>query len=687
MQFLIVDDHEENNYLLKSLLESQNHSVYVAENGKQALDILAEHEIEFIISDILMPIMDGFSLCREVRDNPNYKHIPFVTYTATYTGQQDEDLALDIGADAFIVKPCEPEELLIRINAVIAKTQNQAVNVPSTNKSEEEILKLYNERLVRKLEQKMLESQAEAQAKHEALEALKRSENLLKETQEINKIGGWEWDNATKTMFFTEELCKLHDLDVQCASENSVEFVSKSLKCYPEEDELIIRKAFQRCCDTGEAYEHECWFTTFAGRKLFIRTSGKAIWENGIVTKVIGDFQDITERKQAETDQNMLREQLRQAQKLDSIGQLAGGIAHDFNNILTVILGYAEEVNHCLHPDDPLVKDVDEIIKAGLRASNLTRQLLTFSRSQQVKYVQLNLNTVIVEMQKMLLRLIGEDNKFKLNLDNKLGFVNADLGQIEQIILNLCINARDAMPSGGNITIKTSNFVTTDTFCQNNLDILAGQYVILEVSDTGCGMDSYSLERLFEPFFTTKQVNEGTGLGLSTVYGIVRQAGGHIRVQSEIDQGSCFTIYLPRTQEEQNIPQVSSESGHIKGNNELILIVEDDVSIRDLTTMMIKKLGYRVALAENADKALKLLAERNIKPQVVISDVVMPGISGIEFAAILKEKYPHIKLILMSGYTDKVIVQHGAIDPDLPFIQKPFTRNDLAEKIKQALLK
>lgn len=684
MRILIVDDHDENNYLLRSLLEGNNHFVQEAFNGKDALDKLKSSEFDLVISDILMPVMDGFTLCREVRKDPQLKHIPFITYTATYTGYKDEELAYEVGADLFIVKPCEPEELIQHVNAIFETAKTRTTEPMISDRSESEILKLYNERLVRKLEQKMLEAEKEVEERLRVISALERSEALLKTTQRISKIGGWEWDVATRNMYWTEELYRLHDT-LPDGDIDGDDLINLSLSCYPETERAQIRQFFDTCCQTGEPYVFESWFTTFNGRKLYIKTSAKAEIVNGSVTKVYGDFHDITESKLAEIEREQLREQLRQVQKLDSIGQLAGGVAHDFNNILTVILGYAREIADSLHPESPMMSDVEEIVKAGKRAITLTRQLLTFSRKQVTQLQTINLNTVINDLQKMLFRLIGEDIQVELNLDQNLAMVNADIGQMEQVIINLSINARESMPSGGKLMLSTSNVQVKAKPHPAFPEIKPGDYIMLTVADNGCGMNAATMSRIFEPFFTTKGNQSGTGLGLATVYGIIRQSGGYISVDSILDKGTSFCIYLPVADSIITADSKVSETEIVKGLGGDIMVVEDDEFIRNLATKILSRIGYNVSTYESATQALKYLQASKLLPDLIITDVVMPGISGIEFASKISDEYPGIKVILMSGYSEDVIQKHGVINTGHPFLQKPFSNIELADLVKRTL--
>lgn len=683
MRILNVDDQSENLYFLQSLLSGRGYQFLDAKNGREALDILKTEEVDLVISDILMPVMDGFALCREIRKNPKLKHIPFIVYTATYTGDKDAVLARKIGADDFIVKPCEPDELLERIDNALARKDDPHRFEQAETVDDETVLKLYNERLVRKLEEKMLEMETEVAERNKAMEALRRSEGILKTVQALEKMGGWVYYPETKEIYWTEEMYKLHDVEINSVS--GEEAIRLSMSGYEEENQPKLQKYWDEILKNGTTYDLESWFVTPKGRKIFVHTGAVAQREGGKICRIIGTFHDITEKKEAEIRQNELTQQLRQAQKLDSIGQLAGGIAHDFNNILTVILGYTEEVLNSLHGKDPIRTEIEEINKAGLRAAGLTRQLLTFSRKQVIKPQLLDLNETIENLSKMLMRLIGEDIEFVKDLADDLPKIMADVGQIEQVIMNLVINAREAMQMGGTLSISTFAFSPDPAFSARHPMIKGDGFVVLKVKDTGCGMDLETKEHIFEPFFTTKAKGHGTGLGLPTVYGIIRQAGGSINVDSSPGKGSMFVIMLPTANGKNEVESEAKAPMKESRHDELVLIVEDDASIADLSAKMISRMGFNVVQADSADKAMVLIEDEGLRPHLIISDVVMPGLSGVELAAIMQFKHPEIKLLLMSGYTENIISQHGELDPGIPFLRKPFTRQELLEKIGEAL--
>ncbi|MFN2454113.1 MAG: response regulator [Pyrinomonadaceae bacterium] len=378
-------------------------------------------------------------------------------------------------------------------------------------------------------------------------------------------------------------------------------------------------------------------------------------------------------------------EQLRQSQKLEAVGQLAGGIAHDFNNLLVVITGYSDLLLRRMPPEDSLRSKVQEIKKAGDRAASLTHQLLAFSRKQVLQPKVLDLNTVVSSIGKMLQRLIGEHIELVLSLKPAVGQVKADPGQIEQVIINLAVNARDAMSQGGRLLIETCNVELKEEYAGQRLAAQPGFYVLLSVSDTGCGIDPQTQARIFEPFFTTKEVGKGTGLGLSTVYGIVKQSGGNVTVSSEPTRGTTFKLFFPRIAEEASVLQQPSESEELPQGTETVLLVEDEPLVRKMAREILELSGYTVLDAANGSDAL-LVCERYDEPiHLVLTDVVMPQMGGRELADELAHRHPEIKVLYMSGYTDDAIVHHGVLNENTAFLEKPFKPNALARKVRETL--
>jgi two-component system, cell cycle sensor histidine kinase and response regulator CckA len=378
-------------------------------------------------------------------------------------------------------------------------------------------------------------------------------------------------------------------------------------------------------------------------------------------------------------------EQYHQAQKLEAVGRLTAGIAHDFNNVLTAINGFGELLQAELLPDDPLQEMTDKILRSGRHATDLVRQLLVFSRKQIIEPRRLALNMVVAEMNKMLQRVIGEDIELKTVLTPDLWMVKADPSQMEQVILNLAINARDAMPEGGRLTIETDNAVIDEDYAAGHLGVQPGDYVLLALSDTGYGMSQEVKAHIFEPFFTTKEIGKGTGLGLATVFGIVKQNGGDIWVYSEEGFGTTIKIYLPRA-EQATLPLASPEIGaEMPTGDETILLVEDDLAVREVARRVLERQGYTLIEAQRGKEALHLLAQQPGKVHLLLTDVIMPEISGKELSQKATALSPGLKTLFMSGYTDETITHHGVLEPGVAFLQKPFSPIALTRKVRAVL--
>ncbi len=398
---------------------------------------------------------------------------------------------------------------------------------------------------------------------------------------------------------------------------------------------------------------------------------------DGRLTHFVGVQVDVTARRS-------LEEQYRQAQKMDAIGRLAGGVAHDFNNLLTIINGYSELVLGSLPASDPLRELMGSVIHAGERAAGLTRQLLAFSRKAIIEPKVLDLKVMVIDVERMLRRIVGEDIDLAVAGDPEVGAVRADPGQVEQVIMNLVVNARDAMPQGGRITIEVRNADLDEIYTDTHPDARVGPHILLAVTDTGCGMDSATIARVFEPFFTTKG-EHGTGLGLATVHGIVKQAGGHVAVSSEVGHGSTFKVYLPRIQREPIVSESRRSLFVIQRGGETILLVEDEDGVRALTRHVLRSSGYMVLEARNGAEAVRIGGEHQGPIDLLVTDVVMPRMSGGEVAKFLKAIHPGIKVLFLSGYTDDEVVRHGILEAEVAFLQKPFTPTSLAGKVREVL--
>jgi two-component system cell cycle sensor histidine kinase/response regulator CckA len=397
------------------------------------------------------------------------------------------------------------------------------------------------------------------------------------------------------------------------------------------------------------------------------------------VQRALREAEEVAERKRLEA-------QFLQAQKMEAVGRLAGGVAHDFNNLLTAILGYADLAMSTLSPDAPVYKDIQEIQNAAQRASGLTRQLLAFSRRQIIAPRVIDLNELVLTLDNMLRRLIGEDIELRMLLAQDLGAVKVDPGQVEQVILNLVVNARDAMPRGGKLTIETGSVTLDDDYMRVHPEATSGDYVMVAMSDTGVGMTEEVKSHLFEPFFTTKEMGKGTGLGLATVYGIVKQSGGFIYVYSEPGKGTTFKIYLPRVKEPVTALPRAEEFRELPRGTETVLLVEDEPSVRELAARALRQQGYTVLEAASGKEALQLSKEYGEKEiHLLFTDVVLPQMSGKRLAERLKELRPQVKVLFTSGYADNAVVQHQVLEPGVEFLAKPFSPAVLARKVRQIL--
>jgi PAS domain S-box-containing protein len=447
---------------------------------------------------------------------------------------------------------------------------------------------------------------------------------------------------------------------------------------FPEEVDRA-KKLFREALKGDGSYVTEHRIRKKSGEVRWIQARNRIIHDvTGKVDYISGVFFDITERKE-------LADQLIKAQRMEAVGILAGGLAHDFNNLLTAIMGYGEIMMMGLRKEDPFSAYINEIIKAAGRGASLTNQLLAFSRKQILQPKLINLNEVVVDMDKMLRRLIGEDIDLVTVIDQKLGSVKADPGQIEQIIMNLAVNARDAMPHGGSLTIETANVYLDQAYARSHMGVTPGLYVMLAISDAGVGMDAEIMSHIFEPFFTTKESGKGTGLGLATVYGIVQQSGGNIWVFSEPNKGTTFKIYLPRVEEAVLEPKPKAAPPTALVGEETILVVEDDDALRDLISTALRKYGFSVLEAAHGGEAL-LICEREQGPiHLLVTDVVMPQISGSALSERLSSLHPEMKVLYMSGYTENAIVHHGVLDSQVNFIAKPFRLVGLLQKVREVL--
>jgi PAS domain S-box-containing protein len=448
------------------------------------------------------------------------------------------------------------------------------------------------------------------------------------------------------------------------------------------EDLPRVREEMTRLqkADDESMVEAECRVRHRTGdwKWLLLRAAVFDRFPDGSAQQLLGVVLDVTESRR-------LSEQLIRSSKMESLGRLAGGVAHDFNNLLTVIQSYAEMAQSALPSEHPAYQHVEQILKASEQASNLTNQMLAFARRRIISPQVFPLNDLVRETETFLQRLLPENIHLKTVLQPDLWHVYADPTQMEQVILNLAINARDAMPGGGMLTIETANVTLDDAYVAHHAEAQAGEYVLLAISDTGIGMDEHTLARVFEPFFTTKEVGKGTGLGLSTCYGIVKQAGGNIWVYSEPGKGTTFKVYLPRALEAAvDLPERPVRRKAV-GGHETVLVVEDNDAVREVAVAALQVHGYRVLQAADGEEALQLMRDLEEPVHLLLTDVVMPGMSGAALAHQLRERYPHLKVLYTSGYTENVIMHHGVLEEGVAFLPKPYRPADLAHRVREVL--
>jgi PAS domain S-box-containing protein len=444
---------------------------------------------------------------------------------------------------------------------------------------------------------------------------------------------------------------------------------------HPDDREASLAKAAALTSAKQANTSFENRFRCKDGSYRCLRWNAASVPSQGLIYAIARDI----------TDQQLLEEQYRQSQKMEAVGRLAGGVAHDFNNLLTVILGYSEIAFGSLHAADPLRGMIEEIKKAAERAELLTRRLLAFSRKQILQPDVLDLNSLLADTRSMLGRLIGEDIEILLRPAPDLWRVKADRGQLEQVVMNLAINARDAMPTGGKLRIDTANVTLDARYVSLYPDAHAGDHVLLAVSDTGCGMDAATQARIFEPFFTTKGPDLGTGLGLATVYGIVKQSGGHIELHSKPDRGATFMIYLPREREAIRAEQAQSALDQAPSGSETVLLAEDEDAVRTLTRLALQREGYTVLEARNGEEALMIGQQHKGAIDLLLTDLVMPKLSGRQLAEYLLKIRPDVKVLYVSGYMDDAIIRHGLLTASTAFLQKPFSPDLLAQKVREVL--
>lgn len=666
MRILIADDESVNRKLLRLALKSKGHEVVEASDGAEVLKVLEREKVDALISDILMPTMDGYRLCYELRKSEAHKALPVILYSSSYLSPGDQELALRFGASAFLEKPATPEKLEEVLHGAIARPAPVPVVEPGDDLGR---MKEYSERLITKIEEKNVELTRRT-------EELKASEEKFRQLAEnIQEVFFMANADFSQVLYVSPAYTSVWGRPVEELYAQPRQWMEFILA----EDRPRILEEMQRSLEASAPFSLEYRIVRPDGTSRCIHARGFPIRDlQGKAYRFAGLAEDVTARKSLEL-------QLIQAQKMEAVGRLAGGVAHDFNNLLTAINGYSQLALQRIDARDPLYRDIEEVHKAGQRAATLTRQLLAFSRKQVLQPRVISLNAVVMDVERLLKRLIGEDVELATVLAPDLGSVRADPGQVEQVLVNLAVNARDAMPNGGRLLLETSNVELDAADPRAPADLKPGRYVLVVVTDTGTGIPDPVKEHLFEPFFTTKEPGKGTGLGLATVHGIVRQSGGHIAVESEAGRGAKFRIYLPRVDVP---PEPAPRPGGGKEawrGQETVLLVEDEPAVRALTKAVLTQAGYTVLEARRGEEALLIRQNHPGTIHLVLSDLVMPGLNGLELVRRLREETPGLRVLFMSGYTDAAIMNAGVLRPDVPFLSKPFTTEALLRGVRDAL--
>ena len=671
---LIVDDNEQNRYFLEALLKGYGYVTVSAENGRQALERAAESPPALVISDLLMPEMDGFELCRRWKAHPHLKDIPFIVYTATYTEPQDEKLALSLGADRFLIKPMEPSQLIEQVQEELDKIESaKALEAGGNQDDSNEYHKEYSQVVARKLDKKVRQLEAEILERRKAEQALRKSEERFRLVAETATDLVYEWTPGCN------EVTWFGDID-KALGFSGGEFPHTALawtKQIHGEDRKRLFDSEGVPASAAEPFEDRYRMATADGSwRHWVDKAAPAEISNGKVVRWIGACVDITERKNLEA-------QLYQAQKMEAVGQLTGGLAHDFNNLIQVILGYSDLVLWDASLSAAQRKNLEQIRKASQKASGMTRQLLAFSRKQVIRPMYLALNDLVADMLKMVQRLVSEKVSVDWKPYESLGTIYADPGQIDQIILNLCVNARDAMNNRGILSISTMNIDLDEAFCSANPWASPGQFVALAVEDTGTGMDSTTMGSIFQPFFTTKEAGKGTGLGLSTVYGIVKQHNGFIHVMSKPGCGSAFRIFFPRVEKKPQKRPVTDKNDGL-GGNETILVADDQEMLLDLTEHILEREGYTVLRAINGQEAVSI-ARANENIDLAILDMVMPVLDGKTAMEEIARINPKVKFLFASGFSQEGVHENYVLQKGFNLINKPYPSEQLLQKVRDIL--
>ncbi len=742
-EILVVDDDADNLQLITSILIGKGYRVRPASDGAIALRSINAKLPDLILLDINMPEMDGYQVCRRIKANRLSRKIP-VIFISGLTDTTRKVEGFNAGGVDYITKPFDNDEVLARVETHLSVHKLQRQMVAQNLKLEQEIKERKQvESMLQQahadLEARVLDRTRELREINRQLaseiEVRRRSEqeNLRRagELALLNRVIAASVSETKADAILAiacKELARAFEQGQSMAilfdkeedrADVVAEYMSENQSLPSAIDhrfELGEHTAFSGLLMQNQAVmvtdiDADSRFTTvmdfFRRRRTRavlmtpVSANGKTVgWimnedpepysfsqdQVRLAQSVADQVSSVLTRIVIDEERRKLEDQYHQAQKMEAIGKLTGGVAHDFNNILTVIMGVTDLMRLQQARNSPLLHRLNQVHDAASRAADLVGQLLAFSRQQVLQPTTIDLNQVIGNFEKMLRRVIGEDIEMKTCLSQELGLVKADPGQIEQVLMNLAVNARDVMPRGGNLTIETSNFSVDEQYAKRHMGILPGDYILLSITDTGTGMEPQIKKHIFEPFFTTKEKGEGTGLGLSTVHGIVNQSGGHIWVYSEPGMGTSFKIFLPQFEAAVGEFSFFQAAEDTNGGSETILVVEDDDIVRALVTETLTGYGYCVLAADCAKSADRIVAAHSGDIEMLLTDVVIPGgESGAQMAKRLSTALPNLKVLYMSGYTDDAIILHGVEDNGVNFIQKPFMPLELARKVRQIL--
>jgi PAS domain S-box-containing protein len=646
---LIVDDERQNRQLLEVMLAAEGFLLTSAASGEEALALVEQERPDLILLDIMMPGMDGYEVTRRIKGNPGTESIPIIMITAI-DDRRAMLLGLTAGAEDFLTKPVDRAELKMRVRNLLR-------------------LKAFGD--YHDKYSKRLESEAGLCAA-DLVESEARFRQLAESIDEVFFLV-----NPLLTEMLYVSPAYENIFGRSCASLYA-DPLSWTYPIPPGERERVLGEIMPY--GTLVPFDIEYAIVRPDGAGRVVRARGFPIAnEAREVYRFAGIAEDVTERRRLDA-------QLRQASKMDAVGQLASGIAHDFNNLLSVILSYSDLLSADLNESDPMRADLKEIEGAGLRAVALTRQLLAFSRQQVLQPRVVNLSEIVQGLENMLRRLIGEDVELVVSSHTRIGRIVVDSGQIEQVIVNLAVNARDAMPKGGKLTIETSEVFLEEAYVLEHVGVKSGPHVMLAVTDSGMGMDKATQARMFEPFFTTKEIGKGTGLGLATVFGIVQQSEGAISVCSELGTGTTFRLYFPMDHAEPTARiSVSLPANDSLRGSEKILVVEDDERVRTLACTILRKYGYHALEAQSGGDAFLLCEQDEATIHLLLTDMVMPRMSGRELAKRLLIVRPQMRVLYMSGYTSDAALRQSTHDSTIAFLQKPITPEALARKVRETL--